>query len=362
MLAIDPFCADRALFRLPFDAHIIPYLVLGIINAGFYRRINNYMRILNQINTKPIAIIHNGNTSVISRLLLNNSLNICNVPGSTFEEKSQYLLDKKSSCNFSAADLENATQQHDLYDIANNFYIIKAITSYDNDIKHLDDCWRIQDYTKEQYMHSLSYGLTYSDKILILDNIDIQFQNNRKNYIFSPGRSGSHLLLNQPFIDNSYTVVHHNLENKKLQRFDDIFNAAKLRSVIRKCLFDQITSEFMMIILGGTLLTTTKNYNDNVKIINNTTPAELDLNFCKDVFFNIISFTDWFLLLKLLLKKDITLSYFEDLSKDTGRWVKNPYNKSDLITNYSDIQSYVEINLQPLYTELLFKERIMTTL
>jgi len=320
------------------------------------------MRILNQINAKPIAIIHNSNTSVISRLSFKDSLNICNVPGSTFKEKSQYLLDKKLSCNFSAADLENATQKNDLYNIANNFFIIKAITSYDNDIKHLDDCWQIQDYTKEQYMHGLSYGLTYSDKIVILDNINIQFQNNEKNYVFSPGRSGSHLLLNQPFIDNSYTVVHHNLENKKLQRFDDIFNAAKLRSVLRKCLFDQITSEFLTVMLGDTILTTTKNYNDNVKKINNTNPAELDLNFCTDVFFNIISFNDWFLLLKLILKKDITMSYFEDLPKDTGRWVKNPYKKSDLITNYSDIESYVETNLQPLYTELLFKEHIIIAL
>ena len=314
----------------------------------------------------PTAILHNGNTSVTTRMELSNSINICDVPGNNFKEKAEYLTKNKLSTNFCIADLSNYNPDRklidrDLYDISKNFNIIKVITSFFSDICNLDNCWKLDYYSKERYLQNLSYGLVFANEILFLDQPDLELES-RDRYIFSPSRSGSHVLCN--LLDDSYKLQHHNQCPDTLQMIglDNLVNAEKLSSVIRKNLFEQITSDFIITLLPVTMVTTQKTLDQNTQIVKNTKPGTIDKEFCNYSFFKTLHFLNWFLLFKLVIKKDIKLYYLEDLIADKNnsnminrRFIKNPYKKRDLIVNYDEMKLYVDNNLQPLYNELLTK-------
>ena len=314
----------------------------------------------------PKAIVHNGNTSVTTRMELSNSINICDVPGNNFKEKAEYLTKNKLSTNFCIADLNNTNPDlklidQELYDISKNFNIIKVITSFLSDTCNLDNCWELEYYSKEKYLQNLSYGLVFADEILFLDQPDLELES-RDRYIFSPGRSGSHVMRN--LSDDSYKLQHHNQCPDTLQiiGLDNLINAEKLLSVMRKNLFEQIASDFITTLMPAIMNTTQKTLNQNIQIVKNTKPGTIDEEFCNYCFFQTLHFLNWFLLFKLVIKKDIKLYYLEDLIADKNnsnminrRFIKNPYKKRDLIINYDEIKLYVDNNLQPLYNELLTK-------
>ena len=286
----------------------------------------------------PTAILHNGNTSVTTRMELSNSINICDVPGNNFKEKAEYLTKNKLSTNFCIADLSNYNPDQklidrDLYDISKNFNIIKVITSFFSDICNLDNCWKLDYYSKERYLQNLSYGLVFANEILFLDQPDLELES-RDRYIFSPSRSGSHVLCN--LLDDSYKLQHHNQCPDTLQMIglDNLVNAEKLSSVIRKNLFEQITSDFIITLLPVTMVTTQKTLDQNTQIVKNTKPGTIDEEFCNYSFFKTLHFLNWFLLFKLVIKKDIKLYYLEDLIADKNnsntinrRFIKNPYKE-----------------------------------
>lgn len=319
---------------------------------------------------KPILFLHNGNTSIMHRLKVENSINLLDVPGNNIKQKRMYIKEKNNSCNCCPADLNHKTKyknyliDNDLADIAKNFYIIKVITSFSNDLKNLDPCWS-NNYNKSDYFQVLAYGLTFCDEIIFLDQPEFTFD--RKNsYIFSPGRSGTHALLNQSFITEDVRFYHHNQAENSIDNgltFADgelLYNAEKIFSVIRKNIFEQAASSFVAInILKHYMSTTRENYLENLRIIENTKPQVIDYEYCTHIFFQMVHFFDLFLMLKLILGKDIELFYFEELSSENEKYLKNPYNKEDLIKNYHEMKSMVDKNIQPLYKNLLEKTRII---
>ena len=314
------------------------------------------------MSDKPKIILHNGNTSVMSRLSLENCYNIQDVPGNTIAEKAIYQQHKNISTHFCVADLktssgnDNSIVDQDLIEISNNFYICKTITSYVNDKLHLDPCWN-SNYSKLQYLQNLAYGMSLCEEILFLDKPDLEFnKTTNENYIFSPGRCGSHLLMNQSSEFMSYKLYHHNQDNKNTLQIEPLCYGKKIVSIVRKNIFDQISSSFVSEILGTTMITTNKNYLKNKKIVDNAKPQPMPKGKCIQIKYQMQHFFDWFYLLQLVLEKDIELHYFEDLDKNVGKFLKNPYDKQILISNYADAEAYVNNIIQPFYNKLLNKK------
>lgn len=316
---------------------------------------------------KPKIILHNGNTSVISRLGLETCYNIQDVPGNTMAQKAAYQHDKKLSTHFCVADLttssgsNNFILDQELSDISDNFYICKVVTSYANDKINLDPCWG-DCYSKLQYLQSLAYGLALCDEILFLDKPDLDLnKKTNENYIFSPGRCGSHLLKNQSIDLASYKLYHHDQTDKQTQILIDLCYSNKLVSVLRKNIFQQVSSEFMYEVLGTLMITTKENYLENKKIADNAKPKPIPKNYYVNLKYKIQHFLDWFYLLQIVLEKDIKLHYFEELNTG-GFFLKNPYDKQKLISNYADAKAYVDSEVQPFYNKLLKEKKIVKDL
>mgnify|MGYP000580066219 CR=1 FL=1 len=315
---------------------------------------------------RPTLFLHNGNTSILSRLNEVENIHLSDVPGSDIGAKADYLEQKGKSTNCCIADLKNNGPTDflidiDLTNISKNFYIKKIITSFSDDLRNLDPCWTVKKYNENQYLQALAYGLASSNEIIFLDKVNQQYRSEKgKTYIFSPGRCGSHLLLNQEFVPKTTKITHHyQTDQKTLRNIDLLTNAEEIFTVLRYSVFDQITSDFLHEeIFREAIVTTKENYNDIVKKVEQAKPQTIELEFCTKIFYRLLHFLDWYFLFSNVIQKKINLYFYEELStlpKHNYTYIKNPYSKKELISNYDEIEDYSARFLQPLYDKLIQK-------
>lgn len=276
------------------------------------------------ILNKPILVIHNGNTSVLDRLDL-----------------------PQDTANYSCADISPS----DLYTIRDRYTIVKAITSYLDDCANLDACWN--DYTVDQYIECLSFGLALADRVEHLDPVDVQFPSNQQNISFNPGRCGGAKLLNH--LDSSYTILHHN-RARDPNFVADCIGARDLKTVMRRSLFTQCASRFMEQVIGELLPSHEQYREQNLAKIAQAQPKPMRKLYCKNVLLHMINFVDYYYLFTLVFKKPIDFYFSEDIPQMKGNWQPHPYRKQDLITNYDEIKAWVEQELQPQYMKLFAKK------
>ena len=310
------------------------------------------MRILNQIDSKPVAIVHNGNTSVTAQLSHPHALNILNIPGQTNLEKAKFLLQSNNVCNLSITDIDHKS----LYNLSQYFYLVKVITSYDSDIQNLEDNWHSEHYTQQQYLTNLCFGISLCDKIVFLDSINDIGTANNKNYLLTPGRTGRRLL-DKPEFHKKFEIVHHNQDDDWKTKLYDICSAKSLVTVMPKILSNQTTSMFMKEILGVYMNTTKETLEKNINLVNNSIPKKMPIIFAESIFLSNIDFYNWHIMLTEVLEKHVEFFYQEDIPYTSNIWMKNPYNKQDLIINYNEITLYIDTYLQPKYKKILTKKR-----
>ena len=263
----------------------------------------------------------------------------------TFDSKLEYL----ASSNNVLFDLTPADNIDDIILAKTKQYckVVKVVTSYDNDIKNLEDVW--QEYNNDQWLHNLCNRLWLADYEIYFDHISLP-SSNGNNTIFTPGRCGSHLMRD---VVSCNKIVHHS-NSMCSPELQEVVNSGVVFTVLRKSFLDFFSSHVIGEKTGLKLVTDTTNINEHRELTNQ---MSIRCNFAdiQQAFSTITNFVDLLLSLKHYQNKDIRFCYYEDLSEfySKARSTKVPYNKSKLIENYNEIEPIIQLDIQPLYSAIL---------
>lgn len=295
--------------------------------------------------SKPILIIHNANGSVKQTIAqeynIEPTTTIANFE--TLDSKIKFALANPNS----VTDLTFAdtVAMSDLHRLKTYYNIVKIITPYEHDLKHLEDLCDTNTFTYSEWVRSCSKYLWACDSVIWMHDAQVQkVENNLDPIIFTPGRSGSNVLssvLNTEYIHNSEDIT---------RTMDDLCCRKKIYSVLPGRFF-KFTCSKSITEANELLVTTKKNLQRNIERVKHFKKTAIDKRLLDIHIEDIANFTDILLVMKLLFAKNIAFTKFENLSKyfDQIETIKNPYNHSDLIINYEDAANIADNIYQPIY-------------
>lgn len=295
-----------------------------------------------------------------------------------------------------------------LFQLKKTFRIIKTITSFEQDLKHLQGVWldkldnwisdynNIKDeswpacndinqweslpeqikkeclgiyhfreppkahlgsksYHETQWLISLFNNLTVADETVFLNEIPLMGTTTHPEIVFTPGRCGTHVI---KAITKVNEQMHHDyqlLEDTK--RFQRLIDSKLIISVLRRKFVDFVASKVIGEKYDFNMITKKKNLDKNKTIVSQWKPLELTHDDIDQVFRGLIPYTDLLIGLNLFYHKKIQFSLLENLDHwfDNIEYIKNPYSHRDMIANYDQVVDICTRIYQPVYDQILDK-------
>lgn len=249
----------------------------------------------------------------------------------------------------------------DLVELKKNFVFSKVISNFETDSKNLDESRTVYNYN--HWMESLFYRLSVADNLIWWNNIAFPSSETNNSLIFTPGRSGTHLLLN--ILDASSQLaskveqnnfLHHNGQLIHQTNFQKLINSKHIYSSLRRSLLKQTLSSAICNQTGITMLTTKENLEQNKKIVSAWGKLTFVESDCHNTLVSIMNYADILLGLRYFYQKNISFSIFEELSHhmDSVTYIKNPWRYEELFENYDYALSYCQ-SYQPFYESIINK-------
>jgi hypothetical protein len=268
---------------------------------------------------------------------------------STLEQKYQLASNTSICTDLTTAD---AFDVEELFDAKRNLEIIKVITSYESDLANLEPIWHAG-YDQQQWLISTFARLSFANQVVFLHPVVLNCLQTEPAIIFTPGRSGTHVLRDVTGIHN---YLHHYDNLLKTNNFLKIINAKKILSVLRKRFVDQVISDAIARNYG-VMQTTVFNFKKNQQYVSTWLPlilSKLDYVYSLE---KLCSYADLLLGIRMFYHKHIEFSLFEDLHAhfDKINHIKNPYRSQDIISNYSEAVEHCDREYQPFYDQLVGK-------
>lgn len=271
---------------------------------------------------------------------------------STWQQKIQFAnLHQNVVTDLTAADQVSVA---DMIALSQCFTIIKVCTDYSYDRAHLEDVWNPKTYNYDQWLQASILHLWATDTVWYF-NTTIAFpSNSTEPRVFTPGRSGTHVLMAVVNIDNhTHHASQYGDSFLQSERFNELINASKIYSVLRHSLLDQICSDIVNLRFGP-VLTYSHNIQSNRELfVNQTLTAtqhHIDASLSK-----LTGFVDCLLALSMFWHKPVHFCIMEDLKPhfDQIPILKNPYDTSTLIDNYQWLADVVSKHYQPAYQRMI---------
>lgn len=300
-------------------------------------------------------LLHNGNQLVKpwATEFYNCTPMVClNDPWPTatkLQEKYQLVRDTSICTDLTTAD---AFDIKELSDAKQHLEVVKVITSYESDIANLEPVWNDR-YDQQQWLVSTFSRLSLADRVVFLQPVVLKCFHNEPPVIFTPGRSGTHVLKNVARV-HDYLHHHDNLLERK--EFSRIVNSERILSVLRKRFVDQVISDAISK-KYGVMVTTNDTLEEHRRYVSTWEPLMLTDSDYKSSLEKICSYVDLLLGLRMFYHKQIEFSLLEDLRAhfDKIDYVKNPYRSQDVISNYFEAVNDCDQRYQPAYNQIINK-------
>jgi hypothetical protein len=298
--------------------------------------------------SKPVLLLHNGNSTVKNKFAVISKLTPINTIANykTLDSKIQFLKNNPNSVtDLTSADTIEDTELFQLKDFCR---VIKIITSYDNDVTCLENVVNVEDFTYSIWLQGLTLRLWAVDEFYWMDQLDLNASNCSEAIIFSPGRTGTHVLadiLKLPYLHHSETLFESN-------NFKKLTNSKNIFSILRINLYPTVISQSIAQNLNFCMTTTTASYNQNLKLIKSSAPFTISETDIKHSLKSIITFINLLLLLKIFYKKSISFTFLEYLTEhfDKINYIKNPYTDTDLVLNTEEVNHIITSKYQSIYS------------
>lgn len=266
----------------------------------------------------------------------------------SFHEKVSYLNSGNFCTSITAS--EGLDIFHTYKDLK-NIKIVKILTSLNDDRNNLDPAWNFKKYNQDQWITNSFFGLSIADQLIKWhDFAPIDIKNDQGHIIFTPGRSGTHIL--KSLLDVNF--LHHDHLSKSLN-FSKLMPYQYISSILRKCFHDYALSDTIGEIYGF-VITTNDNLSDIQNTIESWQPIIFDESHARRCWEKMTTFLDILLGLKIVYNKKINFYLMEDLKPYYHQIpiLKNPYDKKKLILNYDESLEICE-KYQPQYDNLITK-------
>jgi hypothetical protein len=269
-------------------------------------------------------------------------------PDATDLQKKYQLAGATSICtDLTIADVFDIKE---LFNAKQSLKIVKVITAYENDLKNLESVWQ-HDYSKEQWLISTFSRLSCADQVVFQQPVVLPCLQSGPDIIFTPGRSGTHVLMDITGVKN---FVHHFNNLLISNMFKQLIDAKKIISVLRKKFIDQVCSDAIGQTYG--IVTSNRhNIDKNCQITSKWKPIKLSVTDYQFTLEKICSYADMLLGIKMLYNKHVEFSLLDNLQEhfDNIFFVKNPYRHQDIISNYSEAVAVCEQEYQPIYDQII---------
>lgn len=298
-------------------------------------------------------LLHNGNCLVKpwASKFYNCTQMVCLAdpwPDATDLQEKYQLASTTSICtDLTTADVFDIKE---LFNAKQSLEIVKVITTYKNDLTNLESVWR-HNYSKEQWLISIFHRLSCADQIVFQQPVVLPCLQTGPDIIFTPGRSGTHVLRG---ITDVHNYLHHNDNLLMSDQFTKLIDAKKIISVLRKKFIDQVCSDA----IGqtyGIVVSDKHNIDKNCQIMSKWKPIKLSTTNYQYTLEKICSYTDLLLGVKMFYNKHVEFSLLDNLQEHFNNifFVKNPYRSQDIISNYSESVAVCEKEYQPIYDQII---------
>jgi hypothetical protein len=266
---------------------------------------------------------------------------------STLQEKYQLASTTSICTDLTTADVFDIKE---LFNAKQSLKIVKVITTYENDLTNLEPVWQ-QNYSKEQWLISTFSRLSCADQVVFQQPVLLPCLQSGPDIIFTPGRSGTHVLRG---ITNVHNYLHHNDNLLMSDKFTKLIDSKKIISVLRRQFIDQVCSDA----IGqthGIVVSDKHNIVKNCQIMSKWKPIKLSTGDYQHTLEKICSYVDVLLGVKMFYNKHVEFSLLDDLQEHFNNifFVKNPYRSQDIISNYSEAVAVCEQEYQPIYDQII---------
>ncbi len=296
---------------------------------------------------RPILLLHNGNSIVknyISELFdflpMPTIANFLDLDSKiNFLQKNQKIVTDLTCCDI--------ISNKELFELKKYCKIIKVFTDYEHDLENLEPVYH-NEFTKTQWLRALHYKLWASDEIFYFKGFNFINTSQDSDIIFTPGRCGTNLLSS---IVNVPNWLHHNDDLINRSDFQKLSNSSKIFTIYRKNLYSLVASNSVIDRLGFVMITNKDNYQKNLQLCETIRPYCIEKDYIEEILTNFLDFVDLLLLLKVLYRRNISLSRFDFLKSffNHSRSLKNPYDLDKLIVNQKEIITLIEKEYQEIY-------------
>lgn len=290
-------------------------------------------------------LLHNGNKNIKPRLAtlwgatpvpcITDHWIIDNQTFFTVQEKISFF----NNCTNIVSDLTTADRIEltDLVKFKKNLKFVKVVSGYNEDLSNIEEVWNKENYTQTQWIESLFCRLSISDQLIWWNNISLPHCEDLEPMVFTPGRCGTHLILDITQLPLT-NYLHHDNEIIHKEKFQKIINSKKIYAVLRKSLLKQTLSDLVAKTVGHYMLTTKDNVEQHKKIVSRWNKIQFSEEDCLVSLTRIMNYVDILLGLRYFYDKNIVFGLLEDLSHhydQTTTYIKNPWEYNDLIENYT---------------------------
>ena len=319
------------------------------------------------MNLIPTIIIHNGNTLIKPCLSdkwggkvfpsISDPWKFGNDSFIDFDDRINYFCTQQSG--ISDIIITGPPKLDELIKLKENTKIIKVVSGYQTDLSNLDPSWDHIGYDEQQWLRSMLFRLSMCDEIIWWDQISFPNNHNRKDIVFTPGRCGTHLLLDVLGFDR-HRYIHHNGDIIQNENFQMLTESSTIYAVLRRNFLQQTLSDLVADRQNMFMLTTKKTMESNKTIAKNWQSIEFDSKDCFNSLSKIIDYVDFLLGLKYYYNKKIVFTLYEDLEHhyDLVNHVKNPIDYKKLISNFH--QAEIECNRYQKFYDSIINNLIST--
>jgi hypothetical protein len=300
------------------------------------------------MKSKPILLIHNGNTRVKSRVSSMYAMKIGPMMSEFNNNEDRISFLKTNDDVVSDTCVTDNLSTIDILSLKPYCTVIKAFTSRENDLNALDPSWDKNEFSLEYWRYATMFGIWASDEHIWMDeytHVPPRSKNSTKFVYYTPGRSGTHLLMN--IYGEGIKDIHP--RDKSFSEYNDLIESEKIYSSIRINLYDFVISRSILLKSGIVVNSTNQTSMPNIN------PFSIDRSDIEETLETISTFSEKILFLKLFHEKNIVLSFMEHLVKhplSNRKYLKNIY-PDNVIQNKEQIQSLIETEYQPLYNTII---------
>jgi hypothetical protein len=300
------------------------------------------------MKNKSILVLHNGNET--AKPLIAETFNLKIEPTiAVFETLSDKInfLKTNTGCvtDLTFADYISVT---DLYALKEFCTVVKVITTFENDLDHLESF--LKDYDCNTWVTACSSNLWAADLILFANNADkFCVPATEIPFTFTPGRCGTNVLAS---ITNTMYMHHEDVVISNLVQ--KLMFKEKIYSVLPDSFYKYACSAAIAD-QNELLVTTSKNIQQNTEKAKAFKSVELNHDELKSKLTDIAGFANILLLLKIIYQKNVVFTKFDYLKKyfASSNTLKNPYVTENLIIDYKKWQTVTDDVYQPIYNNIV---------